>query len=726
MSSPIDQASEPQADAEQNSSIAAGPRVRRFAPKRSRSAAISTAPQVESLVSDSSTTTSPPAKETANVLESMPIATSQPAEDAPQSGVPGPSSAARRPSRSRRSAGSPVPAARSAETSEHGASDPTDTQIATNGVIATSNDAESGAPSSSVTSAEVGGVETSPVSRTTRRRSARQSPPITTESAPLAGAQPLSGDAQSIVEAQANETLADSNAAGIPEVLDSAVQPPVAEPTRRTTRPSRSRRPSRSAPKVTEQSATVAPPIPLVDEAPDEDPRRDPYDGWRIEGDMHESAPGGDLDSAEVLARALLEMFPAVKVEPNNGESAGASEIDTSTAEDLVSGAQLPVAERDDAEGESADESSRRRGRRGRRGGRGRRRGVPLAQSGVGEEPDAESLAAAELAPAAESVIPAVESPLPAALPELSDLQFSPGPRLQPERSWRDRGPQRRWNRTFPRDTQPVVMPPPKPSNGARFAAIPQAIAPRPQISMPDASTRSVTQFLMPDLRINEPLAPGESRTERLLDVQNRLLQALLEGQAQQIDVLTATVSGLKAAIDNISSSVGSQAFQPRTGIFVDAPNVCYAAENARVTLDFGRMLKYLTRGRHLVHALSYSPIIDDVREGIRYETQRFVAPFLRTGYKLITKPLKRFSDGSAKGNFDIELALDIITMADRLDVVVLVSGDSDFESVIQHIQSRGVRVEVVAFASNVSTELVNVADTFLDIGQHLEHFKAE
>ena len=50
------------------------------------------------------------------------------------------------------------------------------------------------------------------------------------------------------------------------------------------------------------------------------------------------------------------------------------------------------------------------------------------------------------------------------------------------------------------------------------------------------------------------------------------------------------------------------------------------------------------------------------------------MAPSLRTGWKLITKPLKRFADGSAKGNFDIELAIDIVTMADRLDIVVLVS----------------------------------------------------
>src|SRR5207302_7751487 len=164
---------------------------------------------------------------------------------------------------------------------------------------------------------------------------------------------------------------------------------------------------------------------------------------------------------------------------------------------------------------------------------------------------------------------------------------------------------------------------------------------------------------------------------------QTRLLQAMLEGQARQIELLSANVASLEHTMRDMAKGTGAQAMLPRTGIFVDAPNVCYAADNARVSIDFGRMLKYLSRDRQLVHALSYSPIIDDVREGIRYETQRFVAPFLRAGYKLITKPLKRFSDGSAKGNFDIELALDLITMSERLDVIVLVSGDSDFECVI-------------------------------------------
>jgi len=307
-------------------------------------------------------------------------------------------------------------------------------------------------------------------------------------------------------------------------------------------------------------------------------------------------------------------------------------------------------------------------------------------------------------------------------LPEL----FTPDTVGSQEHPWRERGPQRRWGRTFSRNSHSVSMPPPKPSQTGRFAPIPQAVPPSPVV-LPIQSrvAQIVPPIVLPDFSVDEPLAPGETRTERLLDVQNRLLRAMIEGQSRQIEALSANVGTLQQAVQELSASASSRAFKPRTAIFVDAPNVCYAAANARVNIDYGRMLKYFSRDRHLVHALSYSPIIDDVREGIRYETQRFVAPFLRTGYKLITKPLKRFSDGSAKGNFDLELALDILTMSDRLDVVVLVSGDSDFECVIQHIQQKGVRVEVVAFASNVSTELVNIADSFIDIMQHVEHFRA-
>jgi uncharacterized LabA/DUF88 family protein len=464
------------------------------------------------------------------------------------------------------------------------------------------------------------------------------------------------------------------------------------------------------------------------------------------------AAVTADLEGGELLAKALREMFPPM------GEAAtpaaGVSPDDNLPEFDFEAAAAafdalldaLPEADEDGEAGEShevsgeSEEAQRRRSRRGRRGGRGRRRGSlemlpsPAAHEALATEPPAPPEDASAVMPApTPSPEPSItKAPPLQAVPDAgaraSEAQprspFVPENPPRAEAPWRDQRPRRNWGKVFPRDTARTEMPPPKPSS-TRFMPIPQAAPPPPTFASAASVIASSTPFSMPDLRTEEPLAPGETRSERLLDVQTRLMAAMLEQQARQIDVLTASVGALYQAIQGLGGGAnGARVNLPRTGIFVDAPNVVYAADNARVNIDYGRMLKYLSRDRQLVHALSYSPIIDDVREGIRYETQRFVAPFLRAGYKLITKPLKRFSDGSAKGNFDIELALDILTMAERLDIVVLVSGDSDFESVIEHIQSQGVRVEVVAFASNVSTELVNVADTFIDISQHLEHMR--
>ncbi len=156
----------------------------------------------------------------------------------------------------------------------------------------------------------------------------------------------------------------------------------------------------------------------------------------------------------------------------------------------------------------------------------------------------------------------------------------------------------------------------------------------------------------------------------------------------------------------------------PKVAIFLDVPNLIYAAEQVGVRVHFGKLLDFLTEGRQLVRATAYAPITDDPMT--RFESQRFVQPVLGNGYKIVTKPWKRFADGGMKANFDIELAVDILTMSDRLDVVVLLSGDGDFRRVCELVESKGVRVEVVAFAASTAMELRMVADNYIDLGSIL------
>ena len=147
-------------------------------------------------------------------------------------------------------------------------------------------------------------------------------------------------------------------------------------------------------------------------------------------------------------------------------------------------------------------------------------------------------------------------------------------------------------------------------------------------------------------------------------------------------------------------------------------PNILYAAEATNVELNWGKVADFLSQGRTLVRAIAYSPISDDPNE--RTENERFVVPFLEHGYRIATKPLKRFRGGSVKANFDVELAIDVLTMADRVDVIVLVSGDGDFRRLVEIVGSRGVRIEVMAFGQSTSQDLRQVADRYIDIAGYV------
>jgi uncharacterized LabA/DUF88 family protein len=90
----------------------------------------------------------------------------------------------------------------------------------------------------------------------------------------------------------------------------------------------------------------------------------------------------------------------------------------------------------------------------------------------------------------------------------------------------------------------------------------------------------------------------------------------------------------------------------------------------------------------------------------------------------MVTKPTKEFTDASGrrkiKGNMDIELAIDVMEMAERLDHVVLFSGDGDFRRLVEAVQRKGVRVTVVSTIRSsppmVADELRRQADVFVEL----------
>ncbi len=158
-----------------------------------------------------------------------------------------------------------------------------------------------------------------------------------------------------------------------------------------------------------------------------------------------------------------------------------------------------------------------------------------------------------------------------------------------------------------------------------------------------------------------------------------------------------------------------------RIALFIDGANLYAAARALGFDIDYKRLLALFKKQGRLVRAFYYTALIDDQE----YSPIRPLVDWLDyNGYTMVTKPTKEFTDASGrrkiKGNMDIELATDVMEMAERLDHVVLFSGDGDFRCLVEATQRKGVRVTVVSTVRSappmVADELRRQADNFIEL----------
>jgi uncharacterized LabA/DUF88 family protein len=151
-----------------------------------------------------------------------------------------------------------------------------------------------------------------------------------------------------------------------------------------------------------------------------------------------------------------------------------------------------------------------------------------------------------------------------------------------------------------------------------------------------------------------------------------------------------------------------------RVGVFVDVQNMFYAAREKNARLDFEALLSAATSGRQLVRAVAY------LVETKEIDQSNFIHLLQMKAYEVKRKPLKIRSDRTAKGNWDLEMALDALTTAEHLDVVVLVTGDGDFVPLVRQLKLNGLRVEVFGFTPSTAPDLREAADKFVPITRRL------
>jgi uncharacterized LabA/DUF88 family protein len=154
---------------------------------------------------------------------------------------------------------------------------------------------------------------------------------------------------------------------------------------------------------------------------------------------------------------------------------------------------------------------------------------------------------------------------------------------------------------------------------------------------------------------------------------------------------------------------------EQRVGVFVDVANMYYSAKNLFGTkVNFGEVLKIGLADRKLLRAIAYVVKADSPEE------QGFFDALDKQGFEVRMKDLQVFFGGQKKGDWDVGISVDAITMADRLDVIVLVSGDGDYVPLVEYLQmSKGCRVEVIAFGRSTSGKLKEAADEFIDLADH-------
>ncbi len=158
---------------------------------------------------------------------------------------------------------------------------------------------------------------------------------------------------------------------------------------------------------------------------------------------------------------------------------------------------------------------------------------------------------------------------------------------------------------------------------------------------------------------------------------------------------------------------------EQRVGVFIDAQNLYHSAKNLyKRRVNFGNILKDVVGDRKLIRAIAY------VITSEAGDEATFFDALTKLGIETKTKDLQIFVGGQKKADWDVGLAVDAITMAPKLDAIVILSGDGDFVPAVEYLQKHsGVQVEVASFGKSSSAKLIEAVDDFMDLSNDTKRY---
>lgn len=158
-----------------------------------------------------------------------------------------------------------------------------------------------------------------------------------------------------------------------------------------------------------------------------------------------------------------------------------------------------------------------------------------------------------------------------------------------------------------------------------------------------------------------------------------------------------------------------------RLALFIDGPNLHAAAKALGFDIDFKRLLEEFRKRGLLTRAYYYTTLVEDQD----YSPIRPLVDWLDyNGFTLVTKLAREYVDREGRkrwrGDMHVELAVDMMELAPRIDHMVLFSGESDFAPLVAAVQRQGVRVTVVSTLKSqpptVGDEIRRQGDVFVDL----------
>ncbi len=192
----------------------------------------------------------------------------------------------------------------------------------------------------------------------------------------------------------------------------------------------------------------------------------------------------------------------------------------------------------------------------------------------------------------------------------------------------------------------------------------------------------------------------------------------------------SATKSSLKAKEPNPANHIGlnEDDNRGRVAIFIDGLNLFHAALQLGIEIDYVKLLCRLTKTSRLLRAFFYTGM-DSGNE----KQQGFLLWMRRNGYRVVTKDMSVVVDNYKKPNLNVEIAVDMITLAPYYDTAILVSGDGDLSYAIHAVSNLGARVEVIGLQTTTSdsearsiNHLIDVADEFIDFDSIKQHIQKD